>query len=355
MWQTGATRFAAALVLASATMAQAQTTTPPAEARADAMATIVDTSIGGSDGSPLGAIFPRGGAGSAIFFVLKRLNGEDLRTGIDASVAASRGLGRNLRIVLPEHQVKAGKATVRLLAAVAHAAPIESIFARGGGAEGEMEIDLKPGMRYRVTGVLDEFKREVWLEEEATGRMVGKKIVQSPTPEMTAAMATADRYTCCNLRYDGDWISDSNFVGQQFIPAGARVKIVGWGRNRVHASIDGRKMSAGLDNDVERLTREQFADRIFTREDPKTKIESYPGDVQLAIASGRVIAGMTREQVVMAIGYPRADRTIGGLAATRYVYSLSEADEFDLDFNDGGRLIAVNASSRVKRSVLLNP
>ena len=354
MWRGGATRLAAVLVAVSAVAAQAQTS-PAAEAPPSAMATIVDTAAGGSEPSALRAVLPRPSGGSASLFVLKRANGEDLRTGIDESVAASRGLGRQLRVVLPEHQVKAGKSTVRLLASVTHAAPIESMFARSMSAEGEIEVELKAGIRYRVTGVLDDFKREVWLEEEATGRMVGRKIVQSPNPEAMAAMAAADRYTCCNLRYDGDWISDSNFIGQPFIPAGSRVMVAGWGRHRVHVNIEGRKMSAGVDSDFEPPTREQFADRIFVHDDPRTKIESYSPEVQQAISSGRVVQGMTREQVVIAIGFPRADRTPGGLAARRYVYSLSEADEFDLDFDAEGKLVAVNASSRVRRSVVLNP
>jgi hypothetical protein len=348
--------LAAMLVAALAGTARAET--PPTAAPPSEMATIVDTAAGGSAGSALGAARPRPSVPTAAFFVLKRVNGEDLRTGIDASLAASRGLGRSMRVVLPEHSVKAGKSTLRLLASVVHAVPIESMFARSSGfvAEGEIEVDLKAGVRYRVTGALDDFKREVWLEEEATGWMVGKKIVQSPSPEAMAAMATADRYTCCNLRYDGDWISDNNFIGQPFIPAGSRVKVAGWGRKRVHVNIEGRTMSAGPDSDFEPLTREQFADRIFVKEDPKTKVEGYSPEVQQAIVSGRVLAWMTREQVVMAIGFPRADRTEGGLGGKRWVYSLAEeGDEFDLDFDGDGKLVAVNASSRVRRSVVHNP
>ena len=32
-------------------------------------------------------------------------------------------------------------------------------------------------------------------------------------------------YTCCNLHYDGDWISDANYTDLPFIPAGTPISL----------------------------------------------------------------------------------------------------------------------------------
>ena len=59
---------------------------------------------------------------------------------------------------------------------------------------------------------------------------------------LTALAATAladDKFTgylCCNMRTDGSWISDINYDenGKTVIPAGTPVKVLGYGRHRVH-------------------------------------------------------------------------------------------------------------------------
>lgn len=38
-------------------------------------------------------------------------------------------------------------------------------------------MTLLPAAEYRVRGVLEEFRQEVWLEESVTGNRIGEKIV----------------------------------------------------------------------------------------------------------------------------------------------------------------------------------
>lgn len=339
--------------------AQVAAPTPAASAAVPAgMAVVADSVIGGDrgDGALGGFVTPRGGS-EAIFFVLQQVDGERVKNSLEESRRASFGMGSHLRVVSTERPVKAGKVRVRLLATVAMAAPIDEIFKSGRvfSAEGETEVELRPGVRYRVNGVVDSLRREVWIEEIDGGRVVGKKIVQSASPEALVAMETAEHYACCNLRYDDRWISDSNILARPFIPVGSRVKITDWGRNRVHVLVDGRPLSAGPDYGFEKLTREQFAERIFTKEDPKQRFAAYPPQVQAAILEGKVMRGMTREQVLMSIGRPRADLT-GDIAGKRWVYTAtSDTDDFDLDFDDAGAVREINASSRVKRLVVHQP
>ena len=119
--------------------------------------------------------------------------------------------------------------------------------------------------------------------------------------------------------------------------------------------IEGRPFSAGPDYGFEKLTREQFAARLFVKEDPRPRFAAYPPQVQAAIVEGKVMRGMTREQVVMSIGLPRADLT-GDVAGRRWVYTAkSDSDDFDLDFDAAGAVREIHASSRVRRLVVHEP
>jgi hypothetical protein len=163
---------------------------------------------------------------------------------------------------------------VRLLGTVAMAAPIDAIFKSGRlfSAEGETEVELKADVRYRVNGIVDSLRREVWIEEVQTGRIVGKKVVQSPDPDADKKMANAAHYACCNLRYDDRWISDSNILARPFISRRFARQDRGLGQESRPRPRRGRPLSAGPDNGFEKLTREQFAERLFVKEDPRPRI-----------------------------------------------------------------------------------
>ena len=331
---------------------------PPASSVIPAgMAMVADSVLGGDRGGGSVFTFPASGSSEAIFFVVQEVDGQRVESSLAASRQLSRGMGARMRVAYVERPVKAGKVKLRLLGTVAMAAPIDEFFKSGRvfSAQGETEVELRPGMRYRVNGVVDSLRREVWIEEEEGGRVVGKKVVQSPDPEAAKLMEGAMHYACCNLRYQDRWISDSNILARPFIPAGSRVRITDWGRNRVHVVVEGRPFSAGPDYGFEKLTREQFADRLFVKEDPRARFAAWPPDVQAAIVEGKVMRGMTREQVVMSIGLPRADLT-GDVAGRRWVYTArTDSDDFDLDFDDAGTVREINASSRVKGLVIYPP
>ena len=348
-------------LFAAVTAARAQLPPPGPAAPASSvvpagMAMVADSVLGG-DRSSSYFTFPASGSGEAIFFVVQEVDGQRVESSLEASRRMSQGMGARMRVALVERPVKAGKVKIRLLGTVAMAAPIDEFFKSGRlfSAEGETEVELRPGVRYRVNGIVDSLRREVWIEEEEGGRVVGKKVIQSPDLEAVKQMEAAEHYACCNLRYDNRWISDSNIVSRPFIPAGSRVRIADWGRNRVHVVVEGRPFSAGPDNGFEKLTREQFADRLFVKEDPRPRFAAYPPEVQAAIVAGMVMRGMTRELVVMSIGLPRTDLT-GDVAGRRWVYTAKTvSDDFDLDFDDAGVVREINASSRVKRLVVYPP
>lgn len=115
-------------------------------------------------------------------------------------------------------------------------------------------------------------------------------------------------YTCCNFHYDGDWISDANWSSLPKIPAGTRARILEYGDNRVGIEVDGRRMFLGLDYG-RRQNLKHWAQQMIVAQDPKDRIANWPAAARKAIDAGRVALGMSKEQVIVAVGYPPAHAT----------------------------------------------
>ena len=124
-----------------------------------------------------------------------------------------------------------------------------------------------------------------------------------------AAQDKPEGYTCCNLHYEKDWISDANWRNLPMIPAGAKIKVLDYGLNRVHVEIDGKPMRIGQDYGRREESLEKFAAKLVVRNNPRGRIDRYPEKVRAAIKEGRVIPGMTREQVIVSVGYPPTHKT----------------------------------------------
>lgn len=118
-------------------------------------------------------------------------------------------------------------------------------------------------------------------------------------------------FACCNLHYSGDWISDSNLAQLPFIPAGTPIIVKQIERYRYRAYVDvaGKPMRMGLDYGRGQETTEQWVNKMVVLEDPRRRIDTFSPAVREAIWLGRVMRGMTREQVIMSVGYPQADET----------------------------------------------
>ena len=167
----------------------------------------------------------------------------------------------------------------------------------------------------------------------------------------TIAQPMLDGFLCCNMRASGDWISDSNYndSGQKLVPLGTPTKVTGYGRQRVLVMIDGKRQAIG--NDYSRdLGLEAFAKRYIVTEDPKAKLATYPAKLREAIQAGRINRGMTRDQVLMSIGYPISSET-PRLDATTWRYWVSSFSEFQVVFDDVGRVKEVIADPTLKHIV----
>lgn len=122
-----------------------------------------------------------------------------------------------------------------------------------------------------------------------------------------AEVAISAGYACCNLRYSGDTISDANLAQQPFIPAGTPIKVRRIDGHRAEIDVAGKAMRLEHDYGKARESLTAWLNRIVVGEDPRARIARYPQPVRNAIAAGQLQKGMSREQVIVAVGYPPAE------------------------------------------------
>ncbi len=168
-------------------------------------------------------------------------------------------------------------------------------------------------------------------------------------------------YLCCNMRSDGRWISDSNYAesGKFVVPAGTPVKVLDYGRYRVEIEFADNKGAAHASGKQARgndysheLPMDAFARRYVVAQNPADKLASYTPKVQAAITSARVTRGMTREQVLMALGYPIVNEN-PHLDAKVWRYWLWTFSEFKVFFDDQDQVSGVQTDADTRARVVM--
>jgi hypothetical protein len=174
-----------------------------------------------------------------------------------------------------------------------------------------------------------------------------------------AALAQAlpqpsEGFLCCNMRTDGKWISDINYAesGKRVIPAGTPVKATGFGRSRVFVEFPDGQQAIG--NDYSRnLNMTAFTERYIVAADPKKKMAGYSPKVRKAIETARVMPGMTREQVLMAVGYPVSSEN-PQLDAKVWRFWLSSFAEFQVIFGADDRVKEITTDAQTRNLVVMD-
>lgn len=167
-----------------------------------------------------------------------------------------------------------------------------------------------------------------------------------PAPGSPAAQLPRQGFACCNLHYDGDWINDGNYAELPMIPAGTPIEVLSYGRHRAYVKVEGKPMRLGHDYGRSQETLEAWVGKIVVSEDPRPRIASYPPAVRAAIRAGKLLAGMTREQAIVAIGYPLTSEN-ASLDAPVWHMWRSTRGEYELNFRADGRLASVTGDDSV--------
>ena len=147
-----------------------------------------------------------------------------------------------------------------------------------------------------------------------------------PGPKIESPLNGQMRYTCCNIRYEKPEISDVNYQQGAIIPYGTRVQIIEVRKNEVKFLPVGHpEMTLVYKHGRKVYPFEQYLDRIFLTDAPrlaaspaavattkgKKKAVAAPVANKFAkqIEQGLVEPGMSKAEVLMALGYPPAHRT----------------------------------------------
>lgn len=173
-------------------------------------------------------------------------------------------------------------------------------------------------------------------------------------PSTPAEVPKRAGFTCCNLHYEGDWISDANWGALPFIPAGTPISLTGSKGYHLLVQIDGKPMRIGLDYGRERITLDRLAEQTILPYDPRLNLAKWPANMQQAIKAGKIMVGMTREQVIMAVGYPQADQT-RSLNAFVWNYWASSFGQYMLHWGKNGELERIESDSVTYNKMVFKP
>ena len=148
-------------------------------------------------------------------------------------------------------------------------------------------------------------------------------------------------YTCCNLHFDKDRISDANWTHAPMILAGAPIKVLAFRTNEADVEIDGKPYVIAHEYGRKQENVEQFVRKIVVPSNPGQKIAKWPEPVRNAIRVGTVVNGMTREQVIVSVGYPPTHRT-PSLDAPVWNHWQSRAGRFEIYWGADGKVERTN-------------
>jgi hypothetical protein len=191
----------------------------------------------------------------------------------------------------------------------------------------------------------------LFLATSIAGLTSGPDATAGPTdePELSG-------YTCCNFHYNKtDSISDANWSSLPMIPAGAPIRTLSYSGYGITVLVDhpwyARKMRLDLDYGRKQNLAD-WARKMIVKDDPKRKIASWSAPVRDAIRAGRIAIGMTKEQAVIAVGYPPSHET-PSLDSAQWKYWYGRFDTFLVSWDDLGRVKDVVAEPQTRSAVML--
>jgi hypothetical protein len=166
-------------------------------------------------------------------------------------------------------------------------------------------------------------------------------VIAACLAQAAAAQETPSGYTCCNLHYDNDKISDANWTHARMIPAGAPIKVLAWGNNEATAEIDGKVYRIVNEYGKAQQSVQALVGKLVVPKNPRPKIAGWSPNVRAAVEAGKVVNGMTREQVLVAVSYPPTHKT-PSLESPMWQHWQSRAGRFEVYFDANGKVDRIN-------------
>jgi hypothetical protein len=161
-------------------------------------------------------------------------------------------------------------------------------------------------------------------------------------------------FLCCNLRYDPQKpeITDTIAARGTLVPFATRVEVQKVTKDTVQFEAAGHPpITLAYEHGGKALSFDQYLSRLFVTEDPRLKLKKVPARQVKQVEKGTIAPGMSRDQVLLAVGYPPADRT-PSLEAAAWTYGDGpDADAFVVYF-DGNRVSSMQrgTAGRTRRT-----
>ena len=160
-------------------------------------------------------------------------------------------------------------------------------------------------------------------------------------PDVLKQWQARSLYTCCNIRYeDPAKIVDANYAVGAILPFGSPASVTGMTNKSVTFRAGATDFTVTQSYGTAQETAQQYFAKILVDTDPHTRFGTFSPSVQAAIRDGRVERGMTREQVIMSLGYPPTHRTASTDVGT-WVYWYNRWVTFNVEFGGDGLVATV--------------
>jgi len=165
-------------------------------------------------------------------------------------------------------------------------------------------------------------------------------------PEVLRQWQAQPRFTCCNMHYENRGsLTDANYFVGAALPAGTPASVEAiHDRALTFRAGSGDLFTITQVYGVDQESADRFFGKLLVEMDPRPGIAAFPPAVRDAIADGRVEVGMTREQVLLSLGYPPTHRT-ASLDMTTWTYWYNRWRTYQVQFN-GARQVSAVVGSR---------
>jgi hypothetical protein len=191
------------------------------------------------------------------------------------------------------------------------------------------------------------------------------------------AQTLADGFLCCTVRFDHcrnvNLASDANWVEfRSHFKAGTPAKVSAYQTRSPYANssqlvgvqstkpyeflITADKKELVLKNEyTKHLSPQDYLGQLVVTTDPEVRIETFSPEIQAAIASGRVMVGMTKDQVIMALGYPLKKENPNFVSSPMWRYYYGSFDEIFVVFEAGGKVRTIEGIPFALADVVYSP
>lgn len=146
-------------------------------------------------------------------------------------------------------------------------------------------------------------------------------------------------FTRTNIWYENPHkIPSTNYHKGAILPAGTKVKIDRYGKNKIEFTAVDKGLTCTLIHMRKHSTisLQTFFDRYFSQENPMVGggvFHTFTKDEQGNIKNGTIAVGMHRDAVLMAYGYPPSHRT-PVLSSDIWTYWLDRSRRVVVNFKD---------------------